>query len=104
MLPAQGFVPHAKPDDDLMHEIKEIFQIYDDNRSGTLDFDEFTHALALIGAWCPELRPSYNIKLLWQLLCVLCSCTHEMFMFEKILNRGSLSCTLHAWAALLPHG
>mmetsp|Transcript_23288 Transcript_23288/g.59529 ORF Transcript_23288/g.59529 Transcript_23288/m.59529 type:complete len:329 (-) Transcript_23288:462-1448(-) len=49
MARPKGFMVHQKPDDNLMKEIRDIFSIYDDNRSGTLDFDEFTHALALIG-------------------------------------------------------
>ncbi len=32
-----------------MSEIRNIFTIYDDDKSGSLDEEEFTHAMALTG-------------------------------------------------------
>ncbi|KAJ9524954.1 hypothetical protein QJQ45_005852 [Haematococcus lacustris] len=43
------FAPAAPPDEELVAEVKSIFAIYDDNRSGTLDQEEFSHAMAVVG-------------------------------------------------------
>lgn len=42
-------MPHAQPDSELLDEIRTVFDIYDDNKSGSLDAEEFAHALTQIG-------------------------------------------------------
>ncbi len=32
-----------------MEEVRHVFSVYDDDRSGTLDMDEFVHALGMLG-------------------------------------------------------
>lgn len=39
----------ARPDGELMSEIQNIFMVYDDDNSGSLDEEEFGHALSLCG-------------------------------------------------------
>jgi len=40
---------NAQPSGELLSEIQNIFMVYDDDKSGTLDFEEFSHALELCG-------------------------------------------------------
>eukprot|EP00200_Dunaliella_tertiolecta_P004757 CAMPEP_0202354322 /NCGR_PEP_ID=MMETSP1126-20121109/9694_1 /ASSEMBLY_ACC=CAM_ASM_000457 /TAXON_ID=3047 /ORGANISM="Dunaliella tertiolecta, Strain CCMP1320" /LENGTH=314 /DNA_ID=CAMNT_0048946777 /DNA_START=137 /DNA_END=1078 /DNA_ORIENTATION=- len=45
----KDYVANAQPDGELMKEIQNIFAVYDDDKSGSLDFEEFSHALNLCG-------------------------------------------------------
>eukprot|EP00983_Pelagomonas_calceolata_P080361 1155114-Pelagomonas_calceolata.AAC.3 len=54
--PRADYVANAQPDGELMKEIQNIFAVYDDDKSGSLDFEEFSHALNLCGEWSVYLR------------------------------------------------
>mmetsp|Transcript_12665 Transcript_12665/g.34579 ORF Transcript_12665/g.34579 Transcript_12665/m.34579 type:complete len:373 (+) Transcript_12665:137-1255(+) len=49
MARPDDYVANAQPDGELMKEIQNIFAVYDDDKSGSLDFEEFSHALNLCG-------------------------------------------------------
>lgn len=53
MARPSSYLPQAKPDEKIMEEIRNVFMVYDDDHSGTLDGDEFVHAMQLLG-FSPE--------------------------------------------------
>lgn len=72
----------SKPDAELMEEIRNIFTVYDDDRSGSLDEDEFGHALGLCGE-CSSLLLSIDNSLLLSI--------NNSIMHDRMtqLSRGS---------------
>mmetsp|Transcript_5740 Transcript_5740/g.12691 ORF Transcript_5740/g.12691 Transcript_5740/m.12691 type:complete len:321 (+) Transcript_5740:149-1111(+) len=49
MARPKDYLPKARPDEQLLEEIHNIFKVYDDDHTGTLDEEEFTHAMNLTG-------------------------------------------------------
>jgi len=54
MARPRDYLPKTKPDQELMDEVEEIFQIYDDDHSGTLDEEEFVFAMSETARYSEE--------------------------------------------------